>query len=467
MQTRLYADDVFKFLFELNEVLISKVEVIGLIVVIVCIAIVFARFNKKEVNSKAYVLLLAMFILLFIYDDFKISGREVFFDNFIESNRNVTYKKSYSNEFIDNFSYSSKINRKSINSSKPDNIYVFFVESWSNYQSLEFGGAFDWTPRLDQLARSNIKLSNFYANGFSTEMGLYATLIGIQPILYKQNVALDGGMGLLTLNNRNSQVKKIKEFGYRTSFITSGNTDFLQKKDWLELIGFENIIGSESFSKNTPRYLFNSVSDKVLFDYFKSWDIENSDISKFVVIENVSTHAPYYIPSDNGVVRSEEKAFRYTDEELANLLIKLSDSSDNNLIIVISDHRAMSPLTRDEINRDGIFASSKVPGFVIWNKYNKNIEKNFQQSDILNSILSLLSGEVVYSDIQGSLFPLVTPSPAKCITYQRGDNRSLVSVKCEDESFLVRSNGDNTSTINEVKSLPVDVVNYLRLYQSN
>jgi lipoteichoic acid synthase len=56
------------------------------------------------------------------------------------------------------------------------------IESWSSWQSEYFSVLNNWTPRLDQIAPEYHANKNFHANGFTTNEGLIALLIGYQPI---------------------------------------------------------------------------------------------------------------------------------------------------------------------------------------------------------------------------------------------------------------------------------------------
>src|SRR5690606_21233220 len=62
---------------------------------------------------------------------------------------------------------------------RPD-IVLLVLESWSAYQSAQWGGMQDWTPRLDSLARENAWYANFHAGGYTTNEGLMAIFAGLE-----------------------------------------------------------------------------------------------------------------------------------------------------------------------------------------------------------------------------------------------------------------------------------------------
>ncbi|WP_158264477.1 sulfatase-like hydrolase/transferase [Photobacterium rosenbergii] len=432
--------------------------------------------QRKPIDKKSHKLLSYCFITLAVsvsLNFFPIkqsTAREIFFQDYFSVNINTTKDKEYSDKFISSFTYSPIEQCSTIQEKKPDSIYIFLVESWSNYHSAFFGNENNWTPNLDFTAKKNISMTNFHANGFTTEAGLYSILTGNFPVLYKKKMKLDGAVGLTNFSNTKTLPKELSKYGYHSYFVTSGNLNFLDKGKWLREIGFSTIIGSDDFPKGSQRYLFNSVSDEELFNKVStlSTDSTKSD-SKLIVVENVSTHAPFYSPDKNGnIVQSEESAFLYTDKLLANLISTIA--TPNNLVIVLSDHRAMTPVTSTEKQSSGLLAVSKVPAFMIWDDINIQIDEEFQQTDLMNSIVGLVSDQQCFSDVLGSVFPVENAISPKCILHSRGDNRNIITAKCNQnfEAFNILLDGDNTRSINKKvdSKLALDIINHSRIIQN-
>lgn len=470
--TRLYLidvlsmyDDIFIFLnlFSFNVLILT-------IFSILCTTLFITNKNPPNKHSShiasLLIVLIPLFYVGFTYEQ-NTSVRSVFFRNYVDINFNSTYFNEYTDKFISTFTYSPKNSCSQIESRPPDSIYIFLVESWSNYHSKLYGNQNNWTPHLDNLAKNNISLTRFYANGFTTEAGLYSLLTGRLPILYGQMMKLDGGVGLMHFPKTNTLPDEMAKLGYYPYFITSGDLNFLDKGEWLKKSGFSSIIGADDYSDSSKRYLFNSVSDGELFDKVEHI-IASDSRPKFIVIENVSTHAPFYSPGINGeAIQSEKKAFLYTDKLISNLISKIT--TENNLVIVMSDHRAMTTITEREKELSGEMSVSRVPAFIMWHQKKWQLDKEIQQTDLMSSIVGLIQGRQCAGDTKGSLFPIEQAISPKCIFHARGDNRELITVKCEENSqeFNIVLDGDNTRAKMETaeSKLAVDIVNYTRIQQ--
>ncbi|WP_413111018.1 LTA synthase family protein [Thaumasiovibrio sp. DFM-14] len=390
------------------------------------------------------------------------SVRGAFFTNVLDANWRATHRTPYSQTFVEGFDYQPALICDRYPAQRPDAIYVVLVESWSNYHSALFGGQNNWTPQLDLLAQQHIRYSQFYANGFTTEAGLYAVLMGRPSILYQQSMRLDGGVGLEQFSVTSSPVKALEALGYTPIFITSGDLSFLGKGAWLQQVGFRQQIGAKDFAATERRYLFNSVADEVLFEKARQVIADHIGQPMFVVIENVSTHAPFYLPSDQGYERSEQKVFRYTDAHLAAFVSELIQ--DNNMVVVMSDHRAMTAMTAQELSVSGLMAPAHVPAFIAWRQWQGVISLPFQQSDLLPSLLDLIQGKQCFGESRGAMLAFEHPRAAGCVLHARGDRREQVTALCgAEQAHNVLLDGDQTRAQNRNESAAVDLVNYLRL----
>ena len=470
--TRLYVNDIFNmyddvFLFLGN---IGLTEFAVIVFFMLCTVMFFQKPHTRKKSTLHKKLLLTVlastFCVGFFYEPNK-SIRTIFFRNYVDVNFKSTYSKTYSEQFVSAFTYTPESSCSKIESRRPDSVYIFLVESWSNYHSKFFGSQNDWTPYLDHLAKNNISLNQFYANGFTTEAGLYALLTGHFPILYGQKMNLDAAVGLMHFPTSDTLPAEMARLGYHPYFITSGDLNFLDKKQWLERIGFSSIIGAADYPESSQRYLFNSVADGELFNKVE-YVVQSDSRSKFIVVENVSTHAPFYSPGVKGErILSENAAFLYTDKLLAKLISSIK--SENSLIIVMSDHRAMTAMTELEKESSGMMSVSRVPAFIIRNQKNLRLDKKFQQTDLMGSIIGLIEGRQCAGDVKGALFPIELAISPKCIFHARGDSRELITTKCGEnlQEFNIVLDGDKTRSQMETteSKLAVDIVNYTRIRQ--
>lgn len=462
--SRLYFDDLNKFYINIDFKLFNLSLLFVILILLISIVMFFIEKNRYDKKSNKYTLILIPLMFFFFNYDVNSSVRSSFFKNYILVNLDSTYGKKYSDDFIKKMTYFNEGNLCDIiPKSHPKNIVVFVFESWSFYHSKLFGADNDWTPELDKIAESGMAFRNFYANGFTTEAGLYALLTGEPVLPYNEKYGTDGALGLNNLKFSESLPNEFNKQGYNSKFITSGSLDFLEKGKWLESLGFNEIIGNESFDVKDRKFLFGSVSDENLYNKVQSE--LSGDEKKFIVVENVNTHQPFYYPNGNQIEQSEENAFKYADEQLANAIKAISDK--DTMIIVMSDHRVMAPVTDKEKVDSKSMAVSRIPMFIIWNEHKEIINLNFQQTDVLPSVLGAINGLQCTHLSRGAFFPVGNMISSRCIYHARGDNRSIVSVMCDTEQFDVILDGDNTKNLDDgnykYTEEVVNYINYIRI----
>lgn len=464
-QSRLYLEDIPKF-YDQVIIYLGEISIKQIIYILFSVSLCSVYIFSRRLAIQKLIITIIVIAYFFSFSSLlwePVTVRQPFYINVIQANFNSTHLNEYSNKFKSEFNYSPIKTCHTNNSIQPEKIVVIMFESWSSYHSRYFGHGNNWTPKLDEIARNNITLENFYANGFTTEAGLYALFTG-QPLLSGSiSMKLDGGIGLSDLETPNSLIKSFVSAGYNTSFITSGDLSFLDKDQWLKSLGFHKTIGANNYSELLPRFLFRSVSDEVLFNRaYKEIMLQKG--KQLVVVENVTTHQPFIVPKDKGYIQSESVAFKYADNVIAEFIHRIV--ADNTLVIVLSDHRAMTPLTQSEQRRYGQMASSKVPAFIIWQGMQKSIRQLTQQSDVLASLFGTLEGKSCVSELNGQIFPLNKVVPPQCVVFRRGDRRDKVTLRCRDNDYNVLLDGDQTRLVNgDIRHITVNMVNYLRLHQ--
>ncbi len=474
--THLLLEDIFRYSSDITIFFSFKsfltVKIILFVVVVVPIgAIILLSFltNSDNYKNRSYFLLFS-FVLL----SFSLLGRDRYqnynwvYQNMFELNynqgMNLDYsdkmKKEYSNKnyaLIDNATCTDKKENKK-------NIILLVIESYSMYHSEYFSGMNNYTPYMDKLAKENISFKNFHANSFKTEGGLIALLMGLNPIPVVNQYYTKGKGFKSTLHFKDSSLpSKLNRLGYQTEFLTTGDLGFSNKDYWLDQIGFDYKEGSENpYYNNWKRYRFNSAEDKALFNRVKS-RIELQEKPYFITIENVSTHYPFINPEDD--IKSEKGAFGYTDKQVYSFYQYLKENNffDNGILIVVADHRATTQITEKELELYSEKAPARIPMFIIDGKTNSVVNKRFQQIDIPNSIINLVSNESCTSDFQGDIFQKKEP---KYILHSRYDNKNIVSLFTESRDYRIKLDGDNTSFIKDSpreSKRVLDKINYERV----
>ncbi|RRJ85256.1 LTA synthase family protein [Aestuariirhabdus litorea] len=331
------------------------------------------------------------------------------------------------------------------------NIVLVILESFSMHHSNFFSGLNDFTPQLDRIARENRAHTNFHANGFTTEAGLLALLTGriSLPIVEENNlgagVSFQGGFNL-----EETLPKRLRSEGYYSAFLTSGDLGFLDKEAWLKSIGFDHTEGHQQrFYRNWPRFHFQAAPDRAL--YLRSQRViealEQRDRPFLAVIETVSTHLPFINPETGE--RSEAAALAYADRALGEFYDRMVRSgyfTRGGVMLIVSDHRTMTPISPGERERFGDRAESLVPLVVVDpERASKGIDTALgQQTDLVESLLGRVSGRLCPSFFGSDLFD--PASSADCVFHGSGVVKERVSVLCSGApAAVVRLNGDDTA----------------------
>lgn len=335
----------------------------------------------------------------------------------------------------------------------PD-IVVLVLESWSPFQSRQWGGMEDWTPRLDELARRNAWYARLHAGGFTTNEGLISIFTGLEYI-----APLKAFLSLRPFETAWETPASIPgalaaNGNYHTAFLTSGNLGFSRKGQWLTSLGFHYVEGHDHPAyDDLPRLHFDAAADEYLYarslDYLR--ERRGGDQPLLLAIENVSSHHPYIHPITGE--RSAEAVFRYMDEAAYAFYQELQGMNffDNGLLLIVSDHRAMVPISVEESERFGQMAASRVPALVVGGGLQGEIATPFHQSDILPSLAALTADEFCHTGpYRNMLEPEATES--RCLYHARGDNRDHIDAFCplvdgSEARAVIRLDGDDTRVV--------------------
>jgi phosphoglycerol transferase MdoB-like AlkP superfamily enzyme len=328
------------------------------------------------------------------------------------------------------------------------------VEGLSMYQSRFFSGLSDITPNLDRIAGRHTAYTRFWANGYTTEGGLIALLGGQVPLPATGQVVFGGGFvydGFFDLPR--SLPRQFDAHGYRTAFLTTGDLAFGGKGDWLATLGFDQVSGAEDpFYDGWPRMHFNAAPDSALYLRALRWiDDQSGDRPWVLVVETVSSHHPFIEPTTRR--KSEPAAFEYADRQLGHFYDALAPRLDSLMLIVVSDHRTMTPLRPEEMGRFGEEAHALVPLVVADPAHPgpRRVDARFQQVDLAASFEAMLSGRSCPTAVRGDLLAM-PPAPPRCVLHARADDRGKVVLACGDHQAAIRLHGDDTRV--ESGSLP-------------
>lgn len=329
-------------------------------------------------------------------------------------------------------------------SARRPNVVVLIAESWSSYHSGLFSGLNDWTPRMDDLARQGRYYPNFHAGGSNTNAGLVSLLLG-RPIYSPIKAPLQLGPFEGAWSPDSSLPKIFGRLGYETVFMTNGNLAFSDKGKWLASIGFSDISGHDAPEyEGLPRLAFDAPADDHLYRKALAMLQRDGDKPRLLVVENVSTHHPYVHPY---TLESSEKAvFDYMDQSMSEFVWRLAQSGflDENVLVVVSDHRAMTMLTGAEQRKFGMAAGARIPAFVLSGLVPAGRDDTpLHQADLLPSLAALVSDGACTPRRTADLFGFTPPS-ARCLFHAPMSDWNSVHAYCGRAQARIRLKGDDS-----------------------
>lgn len=333
-----------------------------------------------------------------------------------------------------------------------NDIILLILESWSPYQSKLWKGANNWTPKLDAIAQNNMYFSNFYAAGFSTNEGLASILTGLATYSPINPFFASSPFQGLWSNSQSTAPRYITSNGYQSVFLTTGDLSFSKKGEWLNNIGFDYVEGHDAtFYDGLPRLHFRSVADEHLYARARQYMQKHRDPSKplFLTLENVSTHQPFIHPHTRE--RNLQAVFEYMDATAADFYHTLESDgffAEGGIFIAVSDHRSMTPISRQEQKQLGHLAASKIPAFVAYQGVTaKNIKTLGHQGDVLPSLKHYLSEGNCPISNHLNMITGESHGKSRCVFHARGDQRDHIDVICPNGSGTIKLAGDDSEFI--------------------
>lgn len=196
-------------------------------------------------------------------------------------------------------------------------------------------------PYFDKIQAQGITFTNFLANGCTSDTAHISLLQGAEPwkFAWEQDSAYTG-----YTSYTQSLPKFFTQQGYTPIFVSAADLSFLDQKDFLSGAGFTSIIGEESF-KNQKKYVFDAAPDQDL--YTKTLKvIAQQNAPYFITLQTISFHKPFDSPYGD----TEEDALRYADKTLYYFYQQLRkvDFFKNGILVIVGDHRKMTPLMSGE-----------------------------------------------------------------------------------------------------------------------
>ncbi|MCF7834515.1 sulfatase-like hydrolase/transferase [Candidatus Gracilibacteria bacterium] len=321
------------------------------------------------------------------------------------------------------------------------NLILLFAESFSAADSLRAGGIKDNFPYFDKIQSQGITFTNFISNGCTSDNAHIAVFQGIEPLYCPDNKDLKAYFKYKSYTDPLPVF--FNNLGYKTIFLSSAGLGFLDQRGYLLGLNFQEVIGEELF-KDKKKYTFDSAPDYYLYEEAIK-TVSNQTGNFFLGLQTISSHTPYYTPYGD----SSQDMFQYVDRNLYAFYQKLKRIGffDNGILIIVSDHRKMQPLTKDEIDVFGKIAYAKILATVVGsgikpNTFNNNI---VQHVDFFSSIKNYRgSGNITISSIYNDPI-LNTVNRDRGITYCAYFDNKYGAITQSGDFYKFRNNSQSLS----------------------
>ena len=268
---------------------------------------------------------------------------------------------------------------------KKNNVIIVFAESFSTVDSARDWGLYNNYPYFDKVQQQWITFKNFMAEWCTSETAHISLLQWVEP---RENPIEKKEAAYYNFQSKTDPLPIFfNQLWYQTTFLSTVTLDFLNQRNFIEKMWFQNIIDEKYFKKNS-KYVFDAAPDHVLYEAAEKV-IENSQNSKeplFLVMQTISNHRPY----DTPLWTTKEEMFKYVDRNIYAFYQKLKADwyFDNWILIIVWDHRKMEAVGWLEFKKFWLTAHSRAVLTIIgtWIKPYQFNDWYIQHTDIFYSL---------------------------------------------------------------------------------
>ncbi|HEY1194405.1 LTA synthase family protein [Flavobacterium sp.] len=277
------------------------------------------------------------------------------------------------------------LNPKGLSNKK--NVVIIILESFGN-ENIQCGQ----TPFLDSLLTKSHYFKNAFANGKVSIDAVPSTISSI-PSLMNNSFITSG----YALNKTKSLPQILKKEGYKTSFFHGAFNGSQNFDQYCKVAGFDEYYGKDEYT-GTPAFDGKwGVFDEEFLCFFAS-KLTTFKQPFFSTLFTISSHNPYIIPEKykgkfpKGNTEIQE-SIAYTDYSLRKFFktIQKENWYKNTLFVITADHTSSSGTRAIDKTNVGKFRIPILFFDPSNQEFNVTDEKNFQQIDIVPSILDYLN----------------------------------------------------------------------------
>jgi phosphoglycerol transferase MdoB-like AlkP superfamily enzyme len=267
------------------------------------------------------------------------------------------------------------------------NVVIFILESFGD-ENLRQG----YTPFMDSLATQSYYFKNGFANGKVSIDAVPSTLSSI-PSLMNTPIISSG----YSLNKVYGLPKIFKKQGYNTSFFHGAFNGSQNFDQYCKVAGFDQYFGKNEYTGSEAFDGSWGIFDEEFMQFFNR-KLTSFKQPFFSTLFTISSHNPYKVPDRykgkfiKGT-RKIQESIGYTDYSLKQFFqsAKKEPWYNNTLFVIVADHTSSEPTASKYQTNVGKF---RIP-ILFFDPSNPTFkgvqEKNFQQIDVLPSILEYLN----------------------------------------------------------------------------
>ena len=228
----------------------------------------------------------------------------------------------------------------SVRRSRPKNLVIVLEESLGAEHVGALGGR-PTTPRLDELTKQGIWLSNLYATGTRSVRGLEALVTGFTPTPADSVVKLPRSQ-----RDFFSIARVLRDAGYDTSFIYGGEAQFDNMRRFFMNNGFDFVVDEDDYASPVFRGSWG-VSDEDLFARADQEFSKSRARPFFSLVFTTSNHSPYEYPDGriepyDADPHTVNNAVKYADYALGEFLARARTRPywNDTVFLVVADHNS-------------------------------------------------------------------------------------------------------------------------------
>lgn len=331
------------------------------------------------------------------------------------------------------------------------NVVVITVESLSADFMGKFGGVYNLTPYLDDLADKSLLFTNLYAAGTRTVRGLEALSLSVPPTPGSSIIRRPNNENLFTAGS------VFRDKGYDVNFIFGGYSYFDNLLNYFTGNKYRVIDRNDLSDDEITFGNIWGVADEDILD--KSLDVADESFEQgkpfFSLIMTTSNHRPYTYPEGKIDIPSGSGrggGVKYTDYAIGKFIEKAQTKPwfDNTIFVVIADHCAGSagktnlPIFRYHIPFM-IYAPKLVESGVE--------DKLVSQIDVVPTLMGLLNFDY-QSQFYGQDVLRTSPNRALLGTYQllgymKGDILTILSPNKKPIAYKVHGKEQEPTEVDD------------------